>query len=500
MLKTHKQSILLGIAACAAMLVGAVAEAQGNRAEYGYQTEECPFNAPAESLVVCGGITIPENHETKTGKVYLPIVRIMHETIRAETPAAILGGGGPGGGLSLHDEEAIAGHNDFRKELLGDGGELILIDARSSGGAYPLLNCPDVEDATRRTIHLPLDGEVELDYFQEIFLDCVRWWGKRVDLSSYTTDAMVEDMELVRRALDVKQWDVIGSSYGTRLVLELIRRYPDNIRAAVLDSPVPADSDTLPPRIPYETVLNRVAEDCSRDAQCKRYGNLRENLDRATELIHEKRPPVTLVYPEVSFTVALTPVRFSEMVFFAAYNDEYTKQLPLLAHELASGKWHAPVVSVFAESYLDEWLFSSEFAWPLLNVVTCREGIITDSGESDGHVFPGQIYPGEDGDRIARRNCRHFNDIVGTTRPFIRPPVTSDKPMIIIAGEYDIATPVEHARVLANRLPNARLMVIPRGHSPLQHTPCALEVTRRFLESPNAPMSRHCAVPPLEFD
>ena len=494
MLKTHKQSILLGIAACATMLVGAVAEAQGNRAEYGYQTEECPFNAPAESLVVCGGITVPENHETKTGKVYLPIVRIMHETIRAETPAAILGGGGPGAGLYLHNEDEVAGFNNFRKELLGNGGELILIDARSSGGAYPLLNCYDAVYAFEDVMHEHLDEEWGLDYFQEPYLDCVRWWGKRVDLASYTTDAMVEDMELVRRALDVKQWDVIGSSYGTRLALELIRRYPDNIRAAVLDSPVPADRDTLPPSIPYETVLNRVAESCSRDAPCKRYGNLRENLDKATNLIRDKKPSVTLNYHDDRYTVALTPVRFSEMVAVAMYSDKYTKQLPLLARELAKGKWHAPVVSVFAESYLDEWLYSSEFAWTLFDVVICRESIIVDGGESDGHVFPGEIYTGD------RVNCQHVNDIVGTTRPFIRPPVTSDKPMIIIAGEYDLATPIEHARVLANRLPNARLLEMPRGHTPLQHTPCALEITRRFLESPDAPMSRHCAVPPLEFD
>lgn len=490
-----KQSILLSVAACAAMLFGAVAEAQGNRAEYGYQREECTFESPSESLVICGGITVPENHESKTGKVYLPIVRIMHETIRAETPAAILGGGGPGGGLYLHDEDEVARYNDFRKNLLGNGGELILIDPRGSGGAWPLLDCEGMSDYFLYAMSLGLSAGQEFEYLVERKgLDCVRQWGRRVHLASYTADAMVEDAEMIRRALNIKQWDVIGLSYGTRLALELIRHYPNGVRAAILDSVVPADSDTLSPRKPFESVLERVKASCLRDAVCKRYGDLRDNLDNATKAIAEKTPSLTLNFYDEKVTVILTPARFYWSVQNALNNEEHIEKLPRLALDLANSKWNTPAISVFMEEYL---YYYENFALALFDVVTCGETVLVDNGDGDGYIFPGKIFPNEE--ETFRQYCRHVTDIISEHQP-VRPPLVSDKPMIIIAGEYDIPTPVEHARVLANRLPNVQLLAVPMGHTPLERSPCALEITRRFLESPNAPLSRHCAEPPLEFE
>lgn len=483
----------------AASVVAATAKAQTADAAYDYQRGECLFESPPQVLVICGGITVPEDRQSQSGKVYLPIVRIMGANGGAQIPAAILGGGGPGGFLDMHDGESIVVWNDFRKQLLGDDGELILLDPRGSGESHPSLTCSQWTDAVWETIHLPLDAKEEWDYFNELSQDCVRWWNRRVRLSSYTTDETVNDMETIRRALGVRQWDIIGFSHGTRLALELIRKYPDGVRAAVLDSPVPADADTLPPRRPLEVVLDRINEDCARNAKCKQYGDLRDNLDEATKRIAEDTPPITVVFDNATLTLALTPSRFVEIVELALYDKEITELLPRLARQLADGKWNSPAMDVFAENAMLSWL-DYDFALSLFEATTCRENLFADRGKSDGHIFPGRVFPRNDMERVQRRECRRINDIIGGSSSPVRPPLVSDKPMVIIGGYYDIATPAEHAQTLARRLQNAQLLTVPTGHTPLQTSECITEITRRFLRSPNAPLSEHCTVPPLKFE
>lgn len=481
-----------------AALCFAAGAAEAQSAEYGYQREECPFDAPPDALVVCGGVTVPENRQNETGKIYLPVVRIIGTKNRAETPAVILGGGGPGGPLYLHEETVIANWNEFRKNLLGEGGELILLDPRGSGEASPSLTCPDTADFYSGALHIPLTVEEEYDIWEDITLDCLRQWNRRVNLASYTTDATVDDMEAIRRALKIRQWDIIGLSHGTRLALELIRRHPDGVRAAILDSAVPADDETLQPRKPVESVLNRINESCARDEKCERYGDLRENLDAATKRIADKTPSVTVDYFGNPLTVALTPSRLYDMVLIAMYGAETSRQLPRLAMELAKGEWKSPRVTTYVKNALFQLWLDREMAWTLLDVVNCGERLFVDSGESDGHIFPGAFF--SYAEERAQQYCRRVTDIVGENWFFVRPPVVIDKPMIIVSGLYDVATPPEHAQVLANRLPNAKLLTLPMAHTPLQNSPCATEITRRFLESPNAPLSDHCQPKQLAFE
>ena len=44
-------------------------------------------------------------------------------------------------------------------------------------------------------------------------------------------------MEDLRRALGVKEWNLMTSSSSSRIALEVMDRYPDHVRSATLDSP-----------------------------------------------------------------------------------------------------------------------------------------------------------------------------------------------------------------------------------------------------------------------
>jgi pimeloyl-ACP methyl ester carboxylesterase len=50
-------------------------------------------------------------------------------------------------------------------------------------------------------------------------------------------------VEDVRRVLGHERVNLQGGSYGTRLALEVMRRYPASVRAAVLDGVAPPQVD-----------------------------------------------------------------------------------------------------------------------------------------------------------------------------------------------------------------------------------------------------------------
>src|SRR5256885_600345 len=72
-----------------------------------------------------------------------------------------------------------------------------------------------------------------------------RLTGQGIDLARYDTAAAADDLDDVRRALDLTQWNVLGTSYGSRLALELMRRHPAGLRSVTLDSVWPPDADPI---------------------------------------------------------------------------------------------------------------------------------------------------------------------------------------------------------------------------------------------------------------
>jgi pimeloyl-ACP methyl ester carboxylesterase len=88
--------------------------------------------------------------------------------------------------------------------------------------------------------------------------------GDRLGLIS--TAATARDLDLIRQALGEERIDWFGTSYGTRLGMEYVRRFPDHVRSAVLDGPMdPAEALEAQVRdmaAASEEVLGRALETC----------------------------------------------------------------------------------------------------------------------------------------------------------------------------------------------------------------------------------------------
>ena len=97
-------------------------------------------------------------------------------------------------------------------------------------------------------------------------------------------------------------------------------------------------------------------------------------------------------------------------------------------------------------------------------------------------------------DMLWRQFCRRH-----WPAPPSQKPVQSDKPLMLIAGEYDHATPLAWAKKAAGRLPAAQLFIVPMAHTPLLYSPCLKKKARQFFMAPDKPVQSDCQVRPLTF-
>ncbi|MFX8504424.1 alpha/beta fold hydrolase, partial [Acinetobacter baumannii] len=66
-------------------------------------------------------------------------------------------------------------------------------------------------------------------------------YGQNGGLRFFTTTIAMQDMDAVREALGVPQWNLVGASYGTRAALDYLRQFPTRVRRTVIDGVAPPD-------------------------------------------------------------------------------------------------------------------------------------------------------------------------------------------------------------------------------------------------------------------
>src|SRR5262249_10240509 len=81
---------------------------------------------------------------------------------------------------------------------------------------------------------------------------------------------------------------------------------------------------------------------------------------------------------------------------------------------------------------------------------------------------------------------------VRSAAPAAHAPVSSDVPILILAGQYDPVTPAELGRKLLPHLSHARLVVIPGAGHALARTKCGRALMAQFLTEPTATLDDSC--------
>ena len=111
-----------------------------------------------------------------------------------------------------------------------------------------------------------------------------------VDLSQYNSARIASDMEALRSALGVRQWNLWGISYGARLAVISARTYPASVRSIILDaSGVPEGQELVDDARGTEAALTKIFAKCAIDSACaSAYPQLRSRFIAALPRLRQQ--------------------------------------------------------------------------------------------------------------------------------------------------------------------------------------------------------------------
>lgn len=405
----------------------------------------------------CGTIAVPLDPTAPAGPtIDLFVARVAALSAEPRPDPLVLIAGGPG-------QSTV----DFYLQLRGafEGArrdrDIVLVDQRGTGRSAEGFECDVPDDFAAETA----------DETAVVALIEACRTGLEHDPRFYTTSVAVIDLERVRAALGIEQWNVYGVSYGTRVAQHYLRRFPERTRSVVLDGVVPPDL-ALGPDVAREAqrALEQIFVRCSEDPDCStRFDALPEDfavllarLDGAAGAAPDARP-------------SLSALELRALVRFMSYSGTTIALLPVLLHEAATGNY-VPLANQ-ARTLLRD--LPESLSFPMSSSVTCSEDapfITATAKEGLDATYLGTAIV----DSLATI-CAHWPR--GVVDEDFRTLVASDKPVLLLSGDTDPITPPAYAeRVIAGGLANsAHIVGRDQGHG-LVGIGCIPRVLRAFLE------------------
>lgn len=445
----------------------------------------CPFEIEIDLTVTCGVVEVSANRGEGPGRTIELAVAILRTP--APDPAAdpvVYLAGGPGG-VSLAEHFIwLSGLDDWEDHPILARRDMVLIDQRGTGYSRPSLWCDDErewpEDCHRRLVEAGLD------------------------LSAFSTRESAADLVDVRRALGLEEWNLYGSSYGTRLALTVLRDHPEGVRSLVLEGVYPPD--VVPAYHEYLDhalrAIDEVTAACAAEAACAaRYGDVGELLLQA------------LRSADGSPDAPINAVDLMDLVFGSLYMIEGVLDLPF-ALELAVLGSFDEAVDVLIEgagfapgrrgpsahdglsggdpTEDSAGLFHSiecreEIAFTDLSAIERRADELFEAGVDDlllGVLIAGIAYPIEE-------ICTWWHS--GVSAPEERLPAVSDVPVLLLSGRFDPITPPEWGDRAAATLTRSTHVVAPNlAHSLVLEDPCIDRIVGWFLDEPATAPDTSC--------
>src|SRR5262245_23534672 len=289
--------------------------------------------------VRCGQYEVYENRQANSGrKISLRVVVAPALSERAAPDPVFYFSGGPGGSAVETISKAGKGYlAGLRRER-----DLVFVDQRGTGGSNPLV------------CNLYGDKNDMAAFFGQLFAPerlraCRAELEKVADLKLYSTPIAMDDLDEVRSALGYDKINLYGGSYGSTAALAYLRQYPQRVRTATVVGVAPPDMKLpLPFGRGVQRALESVFADCAAEEKWRAaFPSPMAELDTAGKLLEKAPASFETINPftQQPQKVVLTREAFGEAIRALLYVPEFSRWLPLLAHQAARGEFglFAPV-------------------------------------------------------------------------------------------------------------------------------------------------------------
>ena len=419
-------------------------------------------DSPLHLQARCTSLTVPEDRAHPQGRqIELHIAVLKARASEAQPDPLFLIAGGPGQAAT---EAFIQEMGAF--DALRDTRDIVLLDQRGTGGSNRL-DCPGP----------PPDAGSDVEIARAAATCLKQLPG---DPRFYTTSAAVEDLEAVRAALGYPSLDLYGISYGTRVALQYLRRYPDHTRSVVLDGVVPADLAMGPGvSLDAQRALKLIFTRCDGEPACRQafpdpagdFARVEMEL-KAHPAVVALRDPLT----GAPRSETLSWDKLAGAVRLMSYQSETASLLPLLIHQ-AAGRDYAPLMGT-ALIFTGE--IESGMADGMGAAVLCTEDAPFYRDDAAEQQALRDTYLGAVTMDFLVKSCRSWPK--GVIAPDFKQPVKSDKPVLLLSGEDDPVTPPANAARVAKTLSNSLSLVVPgQGHGNV-YRGCVPRIVTEFVE------------------
>jgi pimeloyl-ACP methyl ester carboxylesterase len=353
--------------------------------------------------------------------------------------------GGPGQGAADLAAFLAQRFADFR-----DQRDLVFLDQRGTGQSNGL-HCQPPASA------IDLMGKI---FDPSRLQECRDELGSRADLTQYTTAIAAADYEHVFDRLGYQQVNLVGTSYGSRMALELGRRFPTRIRTMTLEGVVTPGAFDWPTMgaADADAALDAVIDDCRNDRFCAdRFPYFHRDIDAAFD--HVRRQPVTVAVRDPHDNSALElPFGASDLAYATRgilYGND-ALWLPELFRQAAAGRYDA-----FAQAYVTRArTLERQLARGVHLGVYCAEDLPfvdwTKAARLSTNARIGTYLIDQ-----YRRACE-----IWPRAPIpasYREPVRSSIPTLLMSGRRDPVTPPRTAELAARTLSVSRVLIWPYG-------------------------------------
>ncbi len=275
----------------------------------------------------CTAIPVPIDDANPTGpQAHLAIIKIPAQGTRVGS--LLINPGGPGASAV---DAVVSLADKIDGTAIGDHFDLVGFDPRGVGYSTPQLRCrTDAEfDAWRREpmVDFSPAGVAQIEQWnRKLAADCLNRMGKAF-LAGVGTASAAKDMDAVRQALGEEQINYLGFSYGTELGTAYVERFPNRVRAMVLDGAIDPTKDPVQAVVEqmagFQVAFTDYAADCAKSPSCPLGTDPAQWVNRYHQLVNPlvTKPGLTSDPRGLSYADAITGT------VNALYTPQYWKYL-----------------------------------------------------------------------------------------------------------------------------------------------------------------------------
>ena len=430
-----------------------------------------------DSLLV-GTLPVYENRDTQNGKkinLFVAVTPAIERDSLME-PIFIIDGG-PGVAASNQSYFYTEIEQSYRKYH-----DIVYVDARGTGKSNPL-HCPEIQ--TRST---PQEY-FENPYPKEEIESCILRHQDTVDFNFYKSKYIVEDLEDVRQWLGYEKVNLMAISFGGKVSLMYMDRYPNSINRVVLHAPDAPQIDYVSKRGLYsQRSLDELFILCANDSLCStNYPNIKNEFNVVMQRFKESKIVQNIKWNGIDQEIELRWPPIAEKISKMLYSDDQYIQIPYLVHQ-AYLENYEPLLEVMNITDTETDFFFADGLW-LSNI--CAEDL-----------------PVADKNYDKSEKESFLSDYVYTTRKYacdrwpVEPAdsselmaVVSDIPTLLISGHFDPTLPPETGKEIVKHLSNSEHIIVPyMSHmlSNLSNIQCYDSYVLAYFESTSDHVNTEC--------